>query len=77
MKYKKGIRKNNCEVCGVDNFAWVKVSENSYYKGLSVHHKIPRSKRGNDFPENLITLCEVCHRNMHTVNGVLNWSKIA
>lgn len=28
---------------------------------LIVHHKIPRRKGGSDDPENLITLCKICH----------------
>jgi len=30
---------------------------------LHIHHLIPRTKQGTDELENLITLCEKCHRN--------------
>jgi 5-methylcytosine-specific restriction endonuclease McrA len=39
--------------------------ECGYYKHLEVHHIIPRSKGGNDEPENLITLCQRCHSKKH------------
>lgn len=47
-----------------------KVKERDDYKcrvcrgteDLHVHHIIPRSEGGEDEPENLITLCEKCHR---------------
>ena len=32
---------------------------------LHVHHIIFRSKGGTDSPENLITLCKICHDNLH------------
>ena len=28
---------------------------------LSVHHKAPRAHRGSDDPDNLVTLCDLCH----------------
>jgi 5-methylcytosine-specific restriction endonuclease McrA len=34
--------------------------------GLEVHHITPRSKLGDDAPENLITLCWKCHRQIHS-----------
>jgi len=33
---------------------------------LHVHHRIRRSQGGQDTPENLITLCQECHRWAHT-----------
>lgn len=39
--------------------------ECNYYKHLEVHHIIPRSKGGTDDPNNLITLCQRCHRKKH------------
>lgn len=33
--------------------------------GLQIHHVIPRSVGGSDFPENLITLCWKCHAAAH------------
>lgn len=32
---------------------------------LQIHHVIPRSVGGSDFPENLITLCSKCHAAAH------------
>lgn len=40
--------KNSCKSCGI------KV-------GLTVHHILPRSEGGTDYPPNLITLCNYCH----------------
>ena len=34
-------------------------------RGLQVHHMQPRSLLGGDVEENLITLCSVCHREIH------------
>ncbi len=34
-------------------------------KVLNVHHIKPRSNGGTDRPDNLITLCETCHKNYH------------
>lgn len=32
---------------------------------IQIHHCEPRSVGGSDFPENLITLCSVCHALAH------------
>lgn len=32
---------------------------------LQIHHVVPRSAGGSDFPENLITLCWKCHAVAH------------
>lgn len=37
---------------------------------LEVHHKILRSEGGSDKPDNLITLCEHCHKGIH--NGTID-----
>ena len=42
----------SCQVCGS-------------YKNLEVHHKEFRSHQGSDTEENLITLCNSCHRATH------------
>jgi 5-methylcytosine-specific restriction endonuclease McrA len=34
-------------------------------ENLQVHHIQPRSRLGDDCSQNLITLCAVCHRNVH------------
>ena len=38
------------------------------WKGLEVHHIVPRSEGGNDHPANLKTLCVFCHAS-YTVNS--------
>ena len=35
-------------------------------KKLHVHHIVFKSNGGTDTPENLITLCETCHNNLHS-----------
>ena len=35
-------------------------------RGLEVHHVQLRSQAGDDSEHNLITLCSVCHRIVHT-----------
>ncbi len=39
-----------------------------------VHHIIPRSMGGEDNEENLVTLCQFHHREIHNT-GALNWVK--
>lgn len=46
-------RKNACEICGST-------------VNLDVHHI--DENRGNNFPENLITLCQSCHMRVHSRN---------
>ncbi len=43
-----------------------------WYSG--VHHIIPRSMGGEDNEENLVTLCQFHHREVHNT-GALNWVK--
>jgi 5-methylcytosine-specific restriction endonuclease McrA len=33
--------------------------------GLEVHHMTSRHRLGDDLEENLITLCQRCHQNIH------------
>jgi 5-methylcytosine-specific restriction endonuclease McrA len=41
-----------CQICGS-------------MRGLQIHHKEFRSHMGSDSEENLITLCDACHRRIH------------
>lgn len=34
---------------------------------LQIHHAIPRGQGGSDFDENLVTLCAVCHAQIHGI----------
>ncbi len=34
-------------------------------KALQVHHKVHRSQSGTDTPDNLVTLCRMCHADLH------------
>jgi 5-methylcytosine-specific restriction endonuclease McrA len=34
---------------------------------LSVHHILPRSEGGKDYPPNLITLCQECHNEIENL----------
>ena len=43
-------------------------------KDLQVHHRITRSRQGNDSLANLVTLCAYCHMEEH---GQLSYSKAA
>jgi 5-methylcytosine-specific restriction endonuclease McrA len=36
---------------------------------LEVHHQQFRSRSGNDYELNLITLCSACHSNVHSRGG--------
>lgn len=42
-----------CQICGD--------REGDPYCVLHAHHIVPRSKGGPDAPENVITLCDLCH----------------
>ena len=43
-------------------------------KYFGLHHIIPRSMGGEDNEENLVTLCQFHHREVHNT-GALNWVK--
>ena len=40
----------------------------------SLHHIVPRSMGGEDNEENLVTLCQKHHREVHNT-GAINWIK--
>lgn len=49
-----------CQICGAKNTR------------LEVHHIVYRSKGGTDDEDNLITLCESCHKKIHTGEIIVN-----
>ena len=40
---------------------------------LQIHHYIPRGKGGSNSPENLVTLCSICHMQIH---GYQPWQEV-
>ena len=42
-------------------------------KRLQVHHKIFRSQNGKDTPDNLVVVCETCHKKIHDCTIVPKW----
>lgn len=46
-------KSNGCELCGCKNCS------------LILHHIIPVSKGGDNSPENIVVLCEECHKDFH------------
>jgi hypothetical protein len=48
-----------------DNYICQHCKGKSKDKKLTVHHVIFRSRGGTDSPNNLITLCETCHEQLH------------
>lgn len=45
-----------CEIC-------------EFTENLQYHHRIYQCNGGSDEPENLMVLCERCHRKTHALNG--------
>lgn len=60
---QKGYYNTKAYVLSRDNYACQKCKKKSIK--LEVHHIVFRSNGGTDSPENLITLCEKCHKNLH------------
>lgn len=46
-------KSNGCELCGCKNCSPI------------LHHIIPVSKGGDNSPENIVVLCEECHKDFH------------
>jgi 5-methylcytosine-specific restriction endonuclease McrA len=43
-----------CQMCGTD-------------EKLEIHHKIPFSKGGTEIEENLLVVCDSCHKKIHKI----------
>ena len=54
-----------CRFCGVSN----DTHQNEHGSGLHAHHIIPAADGGRDLPDNLITVCNSCHRTLEETHG--------
>jgi len=54
--YLKENLKKECYICGRK-------------KDLELHHKIPLNCCGEDILDNIIYLCNKCHRNIHKIDN--------
>jgi len=54
-----------CRFCGISNDE----HKDEYRRELSAHHIIPDRDGGPDHPDNLITVCESCHRTLESTHG--------
>jgi hypothetical protein len=52
-----------CQCCG----------GKSKEKKLRVHHKVFRSEKGKDTPDNLVTVCKICHQKIHDGTIIPKW----
>ena len=68
--YQKGIQvgfyNTKAYVLSRDNYTCQYCKGKSKDVKLQVHHITPRSKGGSNLPNNLLTLCNVCHNKLHT-----------
>lgn len=48
-----------------DNYACVLCDDN---RRLQLHHLVKRSQGGSDNPQNIVTLCNVCHALAHGIS---------
>ncbi len=51
-----------------DDFTCWRCGETAFWK-LTTHHIVPINEGGQDVAENLITLCEDCHAQVHGIKG--------
>jgi len=58
-KYKEVVRNRDkvCQICG---------TVGSKDNPLTVHHIVYKCRGGSNSPENLVLLCQRCHRNLHS-----------
>lgn len=54
-----------CRFCGIDDDD----HRDEYGRGLHAHHVVPKRDGGPDRPENLITVCESCHRTLEDTHA--------
>jgi hypothetical protein len=57
-----------CQIC---NSNWKSKNKSD---NLHVHHILFRSNAGNNSPDNLITLCKICHDDLHSRKGAQEFS---
>ena len=81
--YKKIVYKTNpnwklirAEVLFRDGFRCIRCETGKNRRKLTVHHLVPRSEGGEDYNENLVTLCPDCHdivemENLRTVMDII------
>ena len=71
--YQKGLNygfaNTKAKVLNRDNYTCQCCKNKKKYNRLEVHHIVFRSQGGSDEEENLITLCDICHKDLH--NGKL------
>jgi len=56
---------HKCRFCGVSNQA----HKEEHDRGLSAHHIIPKDDGGRDDVDNLLTVCQSCHRTLESTHG--------
>jgi hypothetical protein len=69
IDYQNGVQKDFYNVKSYvlhrDNYKCQSSQKTNHSKKLQVHHIQFRSNGGSDTPNNLITLCETCHEDLH------------
>ena len=77
--YQTGIQKDfynlKAFILHRNNYKWQSRQKVKHSDKLHVHHILFRSKGGTDTPDNLITLCENCHKNLHAEKFELKTGK--
>lgn len=72
---QKGFYNLKAYILSRDNYKCQSKQKVKHSEKLHVHHIIFRSKGGTDTPDNLITLCEDCHKNLHAKKFELKTGK--
>lgn len=79
VEYQNGAQKQyynvKAFVLARDNYKCQSGQKCKHSQKLHVHHIVFRSRGGTDTPENLITLCEKCHKDLHDGKFVLKTKK--